>query len=205
MADLSTQYPTNPTFNGVKFTANNPAQVTETFTGKSRRVSLGVTYYSWEVSYPTLTPLQAGVVKGYLAQALGQTYSFEIVIPRISYSALGTTQTSNVPQTSAAAVVGATSIGIDGCGANALVLAAGDYFKFANHSKVYQATVACVANASGIATMFFSGPLLSAVPNNTNLTITAVPFTAIASEDAQEHDIGLGGMTSMSVAMREVF
>lgn len=205
MADLSTQYPSNPSFNGVRFTSNNPAQVTETFTGKTRRASLGVTYYSWEISYPTLTPLQAGVVKGYLAQALGQTYSFEIVIPRISYSALGTLQTSNVPDVQGAAVVGATSVIIDGCGANANVLAAGDYFKFANHSKVYQATVACIANASGVATLYFSCPLLSAVPDNTDVVITAVPFTAIAAEDAQEHDIGLGGMTSLSVAMKEVF
>lgn len=205
MADLSTQYPTNPSFNGVKFQANNPVQVSETFSGKLRRVSIGVTYYSWEVSYPTLTPLQAGVVKGYLAQALGQTYSFEIVIPRISYSALGTLQTSNVPQTVATASAGSTRLDIDGCGANANVLAAGDYFKFSNHSKVYQATVACTADASGEATLYFSGPLVSAVPLNSNVIITAVPFTAVVSEDAQEYDVGLGGLTTMSVPMREVY
>jgi hypothetical protein len=47
--------------------------------------------------------------------------------------------------------------------------------------------------------------LIAAVPTSTNLTITAVPFTAILAEDIQEFDTGIGGITSMSVAMREVF
>lgn len=204
MADLATQYPSSPSFQSINFTTNTPTQITNTMTGKLRRVGMGVSFYSWEVSYPSLNRLDAGTVKGYLAQALGPQFSFEIVLPRLSYSAL-TNQTSSVPRTSASAAIGSTSVTLTNCGANASVLAAGDYFKFNNHTKVYQCVAPCTANGSGNATLFFSCPLVSAVPSNTNLTITAVPFTAVLAEEAQEFTAGFGGITSMSVMMREVW
>ena len=63
----------------------------------------------------------------------------------------------------------------------------------------------CISNSSGAATLFFTCPLVAAVPLSTNLTITAVPFTAVLAEDVQEFSTGVGGITSLSVAMREVW
>ena len=204
MADLATQYPASPSFQSVNFTTNTPTQISNTMTGKLRRVGMGVSFYSWEVQYPALTRLQAGTVKGYLAQALGPQFSFEIVLPTLSYSALAS-QTASVPRTSAAASIGATSVTLTNCGTNGQVLAAGDYFKFNSGTKVYQCVSPCTANSSGNATLYFSGPLVAAVPSNTNLTITAVPFTAVFTEEAQEFTAGYGGLTQLSVAMREVW
>ena len=212
MADLATQYPSSPSFQSINFTTNTPTQVTNTMSGKLRRVGQGVSFYSWEIKYPALTRLQAGTVKGFLAQALGPQFSFEIVLPTLSYSAL-TSQTSSVPRTSASVATGATSCTLTNCGANASVLAAGDYFKFNNagHTKVYQCVSPCTANGSGVATLYFSGPAVYnngsniAVPSNTNLTITAVPFTAVFTEEAQEFEAGYGGLTTLSVTMREVW
>lgn len=204
MADLATQYPADPSFESINFTTNTPTQLTNTISGKIRRVGMGVSFYSWEVKYPSLTRLEAGTVKGFLSQALGPQFSFEIVLPTLSYSAL-TNQTANTPRTSASAAIGSTSISLTNCGTNAAVLAAGDYFKINNHTKVYQCVSACTANSSGNATLYFSGPLVSAVPGNTNLTITAVPFTAVLENELQEFSVGYGGMTTLSVAMREVW
>lgn len=204
MADLATQYPTSPSFQSINFTTNTPTQISNTMSGKLRRVGMGISFYSWEISYPALTRLEAGTVKGYLAQALGPQFSFEIVLPRLSYSALAS-QTASIPRTSASAAIGSTSVTLTNCGANGAVLAAGDYFKFNNGTKVYQCVAPCTANGSGNATLYFSGPLVSAVPSNTNLTITAVPFTAVLAEEAQEYEAGYGGITSMSVIMREVW
>lgn len=204
MADLATQYPSSPSFQSINFTTNTPTQISNTMSGKLRRVGMGVSFYSWEVSYPSLNRLDAGTVKGYLAQALGPQFSFEIVLPRLSYSAL-TNQTASVPRTSATAAIGSTSVTLTNCGANGQVLAAGDYFKFNNGTKVYQCVAPCTANGSGNATLYFSCPLVAAVPSNTNLTITAVPFTAVLAEEAQEFTAGYGGITSISVAMREVW
>ncbi len=204
MADLATQYPADPSFESINFTTNTPSQLTNTMSGKLRRVGQGVSFYSWEVRYPSLTRLEAGTVKGYLAQCYGPQFSFEIVLPTLSYSAL-TNQTANTPRTSAAAAIGAISVALTNCGTNASVLAAGDYFKFNNHTKIYQCVSACTANSSGNATLYFSGPLVTAVPGNTNLTITAVPFTAILAGETQEYSAGYGGMTTLSVEMREVW
>lgn len=204
MSDLATQYPTNPSFISVNFKTNTPTQMTNTMSGKLRRVGQGISYYSWEVKYPQLTRLEAGTVKGFLAQALGPQFSFEVVLPKLSYSAL-TNQTSSVPRLSAAAPIGSTSVTLTNCGANAAVLAAGDYFKFNNGTKVYQVVSPCTADSSGNATLYFSCPLVLAAPYSTNLTITAVPFTAIFAGEEQEYEVGNGGMTTLSVAMREVW
>jgi hypothetical protein len=205
MADITgSQYPTSPSFTGINFKTVTPAQTSVSMSGKMRRVSLGVTYYTWEVKYPQLVPLDAGTVQGYLGQTLGQTFSFEILLPKISYSKL-TNQTSSTPRTSAAGALGAKQVSLTNCGANKTVLAAGDFFKFANHSKVYMAVSPCNSDGAGAATLYFTCPLVAAVPNGTNLTITSVPFTAICEEDAQTFDIGYGGMTSLSVKMREVW
>ena len=204
MSDLFTQFPDEVSFQAVSFQVNTPTQSTETFSGKTRRVGMGVSYYSWEVRYPNLLPIDAGTVNGFVAQAFGPQFSFEIILPEISYSK-APNQTTTVPRTSANASIGATSVTLANCGATKNVLAAGDFFKFANHSKVYMCVSPCVSNSSGVATLFFSCPLITAVPNPTNLTITAVPFTAILTEDVQKFDVGFGGITTMSLAMREVF
>ncbi len=204
MADLATQFPSSPSFESVNFRVNTPTQLTNTMTGKIRRVGMGVSFYSWEVKYPELTPLDSGTVRGYVAQALGPQFSFEIVLPKISYTKL-TGQTGSTPRTSQAMSIGATNVTLTNCGANGKVLAAGDFFLFNNHTKVYQCVAPCTADGSGNATLYFSGPSVSAVAQNTNLTITAVPFTAVFAEDAQEFEFGYGGMSTMTLSMREVW
>lgn len=204
MADLATQYPSSPSFESINFKTNTPTQISNTMSGKLRRIGQGVSFYSWEVQYPELTRLDAGTVKGFLAQALGPQFSFEIVLPKLSYSALAT-QTASTPRTAAIVAIGATSCTLTNCGANGAVLAAGDYFKFNNHTKVYQCVSPCTANGSGNATLYFSGPLVTAVSASVNLTITAVPFTAVVASEEQEYVTGYGGITSLSVAMREVW
>lgn len=204
MADIATQYPSSPSFEAVNFMTNTPTQSTQTMTGKTRRVGMGVSYYSFEVKYPNLTRLDAGTVKGYLAQALGPQFSFEIILPTISYSAL-TNQTVNQPQVATTLSQGATSVELTSCGANKAVLAAGDFFKFNSGTKVYQCVSPCTSDASGNATLFFSGPAVVAVAAGTQVTITAVPFTCILAEEAQEWTAGIGGITTLSVSMREVW
>lgn len=204
MADLATQFPTNPSFQGVNFRINTPTQTSESYSGKMRRVGLGVSYYTWEVQYPNLTPLQAGTVTGFISQALGMQFSFEIVLPEISYSK-ALNQTTLEPIVSSTTAIGATNVNLSNCGLNKNVLAAGDFFKFNNHSKVYMCVSPCISDSNGVATLFFSCPLTSAVPVTTRLKITAVPFTAILAEDAQSFDVGVGGITSLSLPMREVW
>jgi hypothetical protein len=205
MADLASTFPTNPSFQAVNFKLNTPSQTSETFSGKIRRIGFGVSYYSFEVQYPQLTPLEAGTVHGFVAQAFGPQLSFNILLPEISYSKLGSTQTVGDCFTTATISRGAKSVAIRGAAPNDWILAAGDFFRFNNHSKVYMCVSPCRADGSGNATLFFSGSVVENVPTGTGLIISAVPFNCILDSDEQEWSIVFGGMTSMSLAMREVW
>lgn len=204
MADLASAYPSNPSFNAVNFSVNTPTIATTTFSGKTRRTGYGHQYYEWEVKYAPLTPREAGAVEAFLAQTFGPQLSFEITLPEISYSK-SNNPPSTTPETSASASKGAKQVAITNCGANKEVLYAGDFFKFADHSKVYQATSTITSDGSGNATLYFAGSLVEDVASGTSLTITAVPFTAIAINNVQKFDVGVGGMTAISVEMRETW
>jgi hypothetical protein len=204
MADLATRFPSNPSFQSVNFRVNTPTLISETFSGKMRRVGQGVSYYSWEVQYPNLAPLDAGTVIGYVSQTLGPQFSFEIILPEISQTKL-TNQTPNTPVVGANNAVGSTSVILTGCGNTRTVLAAGDFFKFSNHTKVYMCVSPVTSNSSGVATVFFTSPLVQPVTAGATVTINNVPFTAILDEDVQEWDVGFGGITSLSLSMREVW
>jgi len=204
MADLASAYPTDPSFNAVNFQVNTPSLATTTFSGKTRRTAYGHQYYEWTVKYAPLTPREAGAVEGFLAQTFGPSLSFEITLPEVSYSK-SNDPPSTTPETVGSTATGAKTVSLTNCGANKQVLYAGDFFKFANHSKVYQATSTCTSDGSGNATLYFAGSLVDDVATGTSLTITAVPFTAIAINNVQKFDVGIGGMTSLSVEMREVW
>lgn len=213
MADL-TQYPTTTQFEAVAFKVNTPSIVSETFSGKIRRVGVGVSYYTFTVKHTQMTPFEAGPYQGFVSQCFGPQLSFTIVLPRISFTKIVGTQASSAA-TSATVAAGVKQVAIACGGGNAgrKILRVGDFFKFNNHDKVYQCAAPsndgtnehCIADGSGNATLFFSGSLVAAVPSGTALTINTVPFTVILSEDVQEFQVGLGGITSMSLDMREVF
>lgn len=210
MPDLATNYPTSPAIQSVNFRIITPGQTSESLSGKLRRINFGVSYYAFEIKYANLTPLEAGSITGYLSQALGQQFSFNIILPKVSYTKItaasaGGAQTTNTIVTSGSAVRGSTSVTLTNCGANKNVLAAGDFFKFNNHSKVYMCVSPCTANGSGVATLFFSCPTVTNIPSNTQLTITAVPFQAVLAEPEQMWDTGFGGITTLSLSMREVW
>jgi hypothetical protein len=164
---------------------------------------MGISYYTWDVQYSNLVPIDAGTVKGFIAQALGPQFSFQILLPYTSYSK-APNQTTQTVNTSGNMSRGATRVNITGQPSRN-ILAAGDFFKFSNHSKVYMCVSPCVTDGAGAATLFFSGPAVSAVSSSTTVTINTVPFTAVLSEDIQEWEVGVGGITQMSIGMREVF
>lgn len=207
---MSGNYPTQavsgayPGFETVNFKINSPSLVTETFSGKRRRVGLGINFYTFSAKYSNVTAYSMGAVTGFLSSQYGPVESFQIILDEISYSK-SPTPPSTTPATSATLAAGSNSIALTNCGNTKTVLAAGDFFKFANHTKVYMCVNDVVSNSGGAATLTFSGACVSGVPSGTNLTITAVPFTVINDTDSQEYTVGNGGISTMSVDFREVW
>jgi hypothetical protein len=201
---MSGTYPAAPAFETVGFKINTPTLVTDTFAGKRRRVGLGISFYSFSAKYSNITEYNFGPILGFVAAQYGPLESFQIVLPKISYSK-SLNPPSTTPATSASLAAGSNSVTLSNCGASKTVLAAGDFFKFANHTKVYMAMNDVTSNSSGNATLTFSGSAVSSVPSGTNLTITEVPFTVVLENEIQEYSVSSGGISTMSIDFREVW
>lgn len=203
---MSGTYPSSPEFNSVDFKINTPMQSSETVNGRRRRASFGVSYYSFIGKYSTLTPSQAATVTSFIATQYGGVESFQVVLPKISYNkAADYAQAVGNAKVKTAASKGAFSVALKGLGANKTVINAGDFFKFANHSKVYMCSGTVVSDSSGEATIYFSAKLVANVAVDEVLTINAVPFTVCLDQDADEWTVGVGGMTNIEVSFREVW
>lgn len=204
MADLAGYYPVTTAPNEVEVRPITPTQTTQSFSGKTRRTGYGGQFYEMKLNYAPMTALQHRPIQGFLAQAYGPQLSFEVILPQVCYSA-----SENPPSTTPSVVgglsKGAKTVGITNCGANKTVLVGGDFFKFNDHSKVYQATNTIVSDGSGNATLYFAGSAVQDIAGGVGLTITAVPFTMILTQPSQSYTIGAGGIGSFNVEMREVW
>lgn len=209
MADISPgQFPQDPSIASVKFRSVTPIIRSETTAGKVRRVAQGHTYFTFEITYPPLTPVDLGEVTGFLAATMHGQYSFEIVLPRLSSSKapFGSVANANI-RCAGSVVSGQKYVRLTNCGSQRTVLYAGDFFKFntSTHSKVYMVTTDCVSDTSGNANVQIGGSVLANVVNNTTLITTNVPFTVVLEEPEQAFDSGYGGITTMTINMRETW
>jgi len=204
MADLAGYYPVTTAPNEVEVRPITPTQTTQSFSGKTRRTGYGGQFYEMKLNYAPMTALQHRPIQGFIAQAYGPQLSFEVILPQVCYSA-----SENPPSTTPSVVgglnKGAKTVGITNCGANKTVLVGGDFFKFNDHSKVYQATNTIVSDGSGNATLYFAGSAVQDIAGGVGLTITAVPFTMILTQQNQSFTVGAGGIGSFNMEMREVW
>ena len=82
--------------------------------------------------------------------------------------------------------VGDTTIAVD---AMTGTLKAGDFIKFAGHSKVYMVVADVTADGSNEATVTIEPPLLVALANDSAVTYDNVPFTVSLITDIQEFGV----------------
>lgn len=193
-------YPTTPSFQAVNFRINTPTMRTESLSGKTRRVGMGHSYYTFSAQYANMRKQDFAPIIAFIASQYGPLEDFQIVLPEISYSK-AQNQTTNTVTVSTAATIGQNSVAVTGVGAGETLLNAGDYFKFSNHSKVYM----CVTTWTTGQPLYFSGSLVENVPLGTALTITAVPFTVTLDNEVQEYQTGIGGISTMQVDFRETW
>lgn len=193
-------YPQSPSFSAVGFKINTPTLITNTISGKSRRVGMGHSYYTFTVKYNQLTRYEYGPIAGYISQLYGPMETFEIILPEISFSKVGNQTTSTVT-TSATVLAGVDSVAVTGVTTGKNLLRAGDFFKFSNHSKVYM----CATTWTAGNPLYFSGSLVKDVPAGTSLVIDSVPFTCILDNNVQEFSVGVGGMTQVQLDMKETW
>lgn len=198
---MSGTFPSSPGFQAVNFKINTPTLTTETLSGRTQRVGMGTSFYTFSAQYNNITDFQLGPVVGFLAAQYGPLEDFQIVLPRLSFSKSGQFQTQTTVTTTQSRTRGQNSVTVTGVTAGTKLLLAGDFFKFNNHSKVYM----CTRDWSPGESLLFAGSLVTNVPSGTALTITAVPFTVILDNEVQEYQTGLGGISTLQIDFREVW
>jgi hypothetical protein len=154
-----------------------------------------------------MTARDVGKINGFLAARLGGFEEFTVVIPEISETKAqhGGSHTITV-STAAAAGSTSTTYLVSGMGNhNKEFLAAGDFIKFSNHSKVYMVQENSTTNGSSVGTVKFAGGLVAAITTATTLIRDSVPFTVVLDSEVQEFDVGVGGMTAMNFDVKEVW
>ena len=210
---MSGTWPSSPKFNAINFQINTPTLVTNTLSGLTRRVGMGISFYSFTVKYNNISRYDMGPIIGFIAQQYGPLEKFQIVLPEISYTKVGNQTTTTVSTTTGTStwtdgtgshtgyLAGADNVQVNGVAGGKNLLRAGDFFKFANHDKVYMCTTTWTTGNP----LYFSGSLVKNVPNGTALVIDQVPFTVILNSTLQQLDVGIGGITQIQLDMKEAW
>jgi hypothetical protein len=205
MADISPgQFPTTPSVQAINFRINTPGITSETNSGKIRRVGYGHSFYTFELKYPSLTASELGEVTGFVATAQGTLFSFEIVLPELSVSKASNTSANNIA-TSGNITAGQKFANLTGLPNSTLVLKAGDFFRFNTHSKMYMVTQDLTSSGAGAGNLQFSGSAVTSVVSGTRIWTNGVPFTMILTDAEQAFEASYGGISTLSLSMREVW
>lgn len=182
-------YPVTPKFSAVNLESDSPTLFSETVSGRMQSRKIGGQKWKFSAAYAPMTRAEFQPVWAFVVAQQGRHGVFTVIPSEIS-STSGTATGSVL--TTGAALVGATSVGVDGLTGD---LKAGDFIKFANHDKVYMLT----ADRSGNGTLSFTPGLVSTLINNEQVVYSDVPFTVRLANDIQTYNTGVGNLFEYEV------
>jgi len=162
--------------------------------------------HTYELSVTT-KPMQRSEwqkLQAFLDSQKGRYSSFTYV-PVSKSSPLGTLAGSTHSVTvEGAHSASATSVALVGLPASSIVLLAGDFLKFANHSKVYSLeSTSITSSSSGYALATIQPALVSALSNGEAVTYQNVPMTVALTADDWKLPVEVSGLAEISLTMRE--
>lgn len=184
---MSGAFPTSPISNGINIKSNQTTIVSTSISGRRQARQLQNQRWEMSVSFPPMSRANFAPIFAFINSQRGRKESFTYTPPIID-DALGT-ETGSVLVNGVHAV-GDTTIAMDAfAGDGAGRFKAGDFIKFANHSKVYM-VVSDVTSSSNAATVTIEPPLTTALVDDEAVTYDSVPFTVALKNDVQEFQIG---------------
>ena len=184
---MSGAFPTSPISNGINIKSNQTTIVSTAINGRRQARQLQNQRWSMTVSFPPMTRASFAPIFAFITAQRGRKESFTYTPPIIDDS-LGTEAGSvlvNGIHAVADTTIAMDAFGADGAGR----FKAGDFIKFANHTKVYM-VVSDVTSSSNAATVTIEPPLTTALANNEAVTYDSVPFTVALKNDVQEFTVG---------------
>ncbi len=199
---MSGQLPTSPVFNAFNFKDESNTLVSLSDSG--RRFARKIDNQRWKFTckYVNLTRAEFAPILAFITKQRGQKETFTVIPPKIKDALGSETTTISV---NGAHTAGDTTIAIDGFNADSAgSLKAGDFIKFANHTKVYM-VVADVTPSSNAATVTIEPPIIENLANDETVTYDDVPFTVYLDTRVQQYDLGFNDKYNYEFDVCEAF
>ena len=179
---MSGAFPTSPGFQTLQFQSNNPALVNMSLSGRRQVRQIGSQYFSFTVSMPPMKYDDAMSIYAFLVKQKGSFENFTIQYPTDNRGA-GKSETDIL--VNGAHTASDSTIALDGFAASTTgVLKAGDFIKFANHTKIYMVQSDVDSNSSGEVTVSIEPSIVSSLSDNEAVTVNKPSFTVfLTTED----------------------
>ena len=201
---MSGALPTSPAFADLKIQSYQPTIVQRAISGRRQARQIGGQYFKLFASYAPMKRSDFAPIHAFIIKQRGQFDTFTVTPPVIS-SAQGLG--GGTPLINGASQTG-RSVVSDGwpTGATLTVLKAGDFIKFANHTKVYMVTADATCDTSGNATISIEPELQTSPANDTAITYNSVPFTVYCSQgNIIEYETSATGFFAFEIEFCEAF
>lgn len=190
---MSGTYPTTPEFRSIGFSSEQKTITSTTDSGKMFAVQVDGQRFKFSASYPPMNRSDFAPVLAFVMKQRSQKETFQIALPDLK-NAKG--DVSGTVLVNGAHSAGDTTIDVDGMTGT---LKAGDFVKFAGHSKVYMIT----ADRSGSGVINIEPALVENVSGSEQLIYNNVPFTVRLANDVQSYKLGAGQFFSYEVDVVE--
>ena len=199
---MSGQLPTTPAFNAMNFKDESNTLVSTSDSGRRFARKIDNQRWKFTVGYQNLTRAEFAPILAFITKQRGAKETFTITPPKIKDALGSETTTISVNGVHA---VGDTTIAIDGFNADdAGSLKAGDFLKFASHTKIYM-VVADVTPSSNAATVTIEPPLIEALADDSTVTYDSVLFTVYLTSGVQSYSMGTNNLYNYEFDVCEAY
>ena len=199
---MSGQLPTTPVFNAMNFKDESNTLISISDSGRRFARKIDNQRWKFTVGYQNLTRAEFAPILAFITKQRGAKETFTITHPQIKDALGSETTTISVNGIHA---VGDNTIAIDGFNSDtAGSLKAGDFLKFASHTKIYM-VVSDVTPSSNAATVTIEPPLIEALANDSTVTYDAVTFTVYLEGTIQTYSLGFNNLYNYEFDVCEAF
>ena len=199
---MSGALPTTPVFNAMNFKDESNTLISISDSGRRFARKIDNQRWKFTVGYQNLTRAEFAPILAFITKQRGAKETFTITPPKIKDALGSETTTISVNGVHA---VGDSTIAIDGFNADSAgSLKAGDFLKFASHTKIYM-VVADVTPSSNAATVTIEPPLIEALANDSTVTYDDVSFTVYLEGTVQTYDLGINDLYNYEFDVCEAF
>jgi len=202
---MSGTYPTTPSFASMRFFSHTPTLVSWSHSLVRQVRSKGAQRWQIEAEYPpNLTRAELAPIVAFLMAQRGQYEPFTLIPSALWSTPRGVA--GGTPLVHADTPPAGRTVETKGWTPSQTgILLAGDFIKFAGHTKVYMVTADANSDGSGYATLSIEPALLSIPADDEAIVVSSVPFTVALASDTFDFGVRGPDIHDLKVQFVEVF